>query len=617
LRAAYLLRLMPARACIGDYAPIGDCRAAAMVSRLGSIDWLCWPRFDAPSLFGALLDDDGGSWRLAPAGPFSARRSYVADTNVLCTTFVTDGGRLTVIDFMPVASEADKHRELWPDHEILRIARCEAGEVELEQRFEPRPGYGRAPHLRDGGALGLRVEAKEGTATLRTTMPLVRDDRGARGTVRLRAGDTVYAALGFADDWPAVLPPLGLPSERALARTIDWWRRWTARITYDGPFAAAVRRSALAIKLLCYAPSGAVVAAPTTSLPERVGGDLNWDYRFCWLRDASLTVRALIAIGYEDEAEAFTSWLIHSTRLTRPRLKILYDVYGNHPAKERELKRWRGFDGSRPVRVGNAAVEQLQLDVYGEVIDAVAQLVRQRDVRVDRETQRMLRGFGEYVCDHWGVPDEGIWEPRTGRAPHTHSRLLCWVAVDRLIELGQRGCVRKLDLPRLRRVRDELRRDLETHSWNDELKSYVAVPGTRELDATLLLMAWYGFVDAGSQRMHATWRRVREELGVDGLLYRYKNGDSPGEGAFGICSFWAAEYLALGGGTVDDAEEAMRAVLARSNDVGLFAEEIDPETGEALGNFPQAFSHVGLINAAITIERRRRAALAPHKEVQA
>jgi GH15 family glucan-1,4-alpha-glucosidase len=591
---------------IGDYGLIGDCRAAALVSRLGSIDWLCWPRFDSPSLFGALLDDEaGGRWSLAPAGSCDARRAYLEDTNVLSTTFTTARGRVVVTDFMPVASEQEKRRMLVPDHEILRIARCEAGEVELEQRFAPRPGYGgERPRLSDRGALGLRLDTRDGTATLRSDMPLRLRDGGARGTVHLRAGDVVYSALGFADDWPAILPPLGLVSERALQRTIDWWRAFAARVAYDGPFAAAVRRSALAIKLLVYAPSGAVVAAPTTSLPERLGGDLNWDYRFCWLRDASLTMRAAMAIGYSDEAQAFASWLLHSTRLTRPCLHILYDVYGNRPSDERVLARWRGFRGSRPVRVGNAAVEQRQLDVYGEVIDATAQMAR-AGARLDRESQHMLRGFGRYVCRHWREPDEGIWEPRSGRLPHTHSRLLCWVAVDRLLELAERGLLMRAPVDELRVTRDAIRHEIETRAWNEERQSYVAILDGDEVDATLLLLSWYGFADARSPRMRATWRRVERELGARGLLYRYRNAESPGEGAFGICSFWAPEYLALGGGSADEAERALATVLSRANDLGLFAEEIDPETGDALGNFPQAFTHVGLINAAITLARRR------------
>jgi GH15 family glucan-1,4-alpha-glucosidase len=436
-------------------------------------------------------------------------------------------------------------------------------------------------------------------------MRLALADDGARGTVRLGAGDVVYASLSFADDGAAILPPLGLASERALERSIAWWRAWAARADYDGPFAAAVRRSVLAIKLLVYAPSGAVFAAPTTSLPERLGGDLNWDYRYCWLRDASLTTRGLLALGYRDEAEAFAAWLMHSTRLTRPRLQILYDVHGNHPGKERALPRWRGFAGSRPVRVGNAAAEQLQLDVYGEVVDAAAQLAR-AGVKLDRETQRMLRGFGEYVCRHWREPDEGIWEPRAGRSHHTHSRLLCWVAVDRLIELSERGLVKRASLERLRATRDEIRKEIETRAWNEELQSYVAILDGRAVDATLLLLAWYGFAEPDSPRMRATFERVQRELGAGGLLYRYKDGLSPGEGAFGICSFWAPEYLALGGGTADEAERALAAVLRHANTLGLFAEEIDPSSGDALGNFPQAFTHVGLINAAITLARRRR-----------
>ena len=592
---------------IGDYGLIGDCRAAALVSRLGSIDWLCWPRFDSPSLFGALLDDEaGGRWSLAPTGACESRRAYVEDTNVLATTFTTATGRVVVTDFMPVASEEDKKHNLIPDHEILRIARCEAGEVELEQRFRPRPGYG-GERLRfcDRGALGYRLETRDGTATLRSDMPLRFDDQGAHGRVRLRAGDVVYSALGFADDWPAILPPLGFASERALHRSIEWWRAFARRADYDGPFAAAVRRSVLAVKLLVYAPSGAVVAAPTTSLPERLGGNLNWDYRFCWLRDASLTMRALMAIGYCDEAKAFASWLIHSTRLTRPHLNILYDVYGNHPGDERILRRWHGFDGSRPVRIGNAAVEQRQLDVYGEVIDATAQMAR-AGAHLDRESQKMLRGFGEYVCRHWNEPDEGIWEPRSGRSPHTHSRLLCWVAVDRLIELSERGLLQRAPLDQLHATRADIRREIETRGWSDKHDSYVAILDGDEVDATLLLLPWYGFEPADSPRMRATWRRVERELGANGLLYRYRNAESPGEGAFGICSFWAPEYLALGGGSAEEAERAIASVLARANDLGLFAEEIDPETGEQLGNFPQAFTHVGFINAAISLARRQQ-----------
>jgi GH15 family glucan-1,4-alpha-glucosidase len=590
---------------IADYAVIGDCRSAALVSRVGAIDWLCWPRFDSPSLFGALLDPDGGSWQIAPTAPFGSTRAYVEATNVLRTVFETATGCVVVTDFMAVASEEDKRRQLMPDHELLRIVECTRGEVELEQRFVPRPGYGRRARLVDGGALGLRFAANGGLVTLRTDLPLRRIEDSAHGCVRLRAGDTRYASASFADERPAVLPPIGLPSQRALQRTIDWWRGWSARLRYDGPFRPAVLRSALALKLLVFSPSGAVLAAPTTSLPERIGGDLNWDYRYCWLRDASLTTRALLAIGYEDEAEAFAGWLNYSTRLTRPELRTLYDVFGNPPGRERTIDHWRGFENSRPVRIRNAANTQKQLDVYGEVIDSTAQLARQ-GMRLDRETQRMLVGFGEYVCRHWREPDEGIWEPRSGQAMHTHSRLLCWTALDRLIELEERGLLARAPVERFAVERAAIRDEIETRAWNPALGSYVSTLDSDELDATLLLLAWYGFEDASSPRMRGTYARVRAELGAgDGLLRRYRGGESPGEGAFGVCSFWGAEHLALGGGSPEDAEAALAKLLAHANDVGLFAEEIDPDSGAALGNFPQAFSHVGLINAAVSLARRQ------------
>jgi GH15 family glucan-1,4-alpha-glucosidase len=606
---------------IGDYAAIGDGRSAALVGRDGSIDWLCWPRFDSPSIFGALLDPAAGRWRIAPVAPFRTERHYIEDTNVLQTRFDTGAGLLVLTDLMPVASEEETARLLVPEREILRLVQCERGEVELEWSFEPRPGYGLRPvSVRSVGQLGLRAETGAGLLTLRTDLPLeIHSDGRAGGGAHLSAGATAHASLTFAAEGPAVLPPLGEWSRAAVERTVRWWQTWAARARYDGPCREMVIRSALALRLMVYAPSGAVVAAPTTSLPERIGGPLNWDYRFCWLRDASLTVRSLTGLGYMDEAQAFVNWLLHATRLTQPELRVLYDVYGNKPPRERTLDRLAGYRGSRPVRVGNLAVEQRQLDVYGEVIDAVVHFV-QAGGALDRETQGVLRGWGEYICRHWDEPDEGIWEPRSGRANHTHSRVLGWVALDRLLQLHAKDHVRWAPAAKFADNRDAIRRQVEARAWNPALQSYVAEPGGDRLDATLLLLAWYGFEAAGSDRMKGTYQRIRERLGAkDGLLYRYRTDPgvrpdaepvdegepySPGEGAFGISSFWGVEYLALGGGTAEEARNLFERLCGYANDVGLFAEEIDPATGAALGNFPQAFTHVGLINAALSLARR-------------
>jgi GH15 family glucan-1,4-alpha-glucosidase len=607
---------------IHDYALIGDCRGAGLVSRDGSLDWLCFPRYDSPSLFAALLDARaGGRLRVRPGGEFRSERRYRPDTNILETTFRTPSGRFVLRDLLPVCSEADKRASLTPDHEVLRELEGLEGEVEVEIVYEPRPDYGRSrPVLEWRGALGLWCQAGGSALILRSELPLdlAGDGRSARGVARIRAGERKYLSVSYAEEGPAVIPVLGEAAHGRIERSARWWRDWAARCTYRGPYRDAVIRSALVLKLMAYAPSGAVVAAPTTSLPERIGGVRNWDYRYCWLRDASFTLRALFSLGYDPEAVAFLGWMLHATRLTWPELQVLYDVFGEANLPEQELSHLEGYAGSGPVRVGNDAHGQLQLDVYGEVIDAAAAFAR-RGGRFDRDTARLLDGLGRTVCRRWREPDEGIWEGRSGRFHHTHSKVLCWVALDRLIAMHEAGrLVVRVD--EFRAQRAAIRAAVEAHGYNERLASYTRTFNGEEMDASLLVLPLYGYRQATHPRMRSTCSRIREKLARDELVYRYEtatdDGLPPGEGAFGICSFWAVECLARGG-ALDEATRAFERLLAHASDVGLFAEEIDPDSGEALGNFPQAFTHVGLINAALTLaECRQRAAPAASGQVR-
>jgi GH15 family glucan-1,4-alpha-glucosidase len=591
---------------IEHYAIIGDCRSAGLVSRDGSLDWLCLPRFDSPSIFAAVLDAaNGGRFLVRPIGEFRTERRYLANTNVLETVFRTPTGACVLRDLMSVSSEGDKRAHLTPEHEVLRQLEGLEGEVEVEILYAPRPDYGRVrPMLEQRGALGLRCEVDGTSLTLRSELPLALTDgdRSARGVSRIRSGENRYFSLTYSAEAPAVVPLLGEIARGRIDRTIRWWQEWANRCTYEGPYRAAVVRSALALKLMTYAPSGALVAAPTTSLPEAIGGVRNWDYRYCWLRDASFTLRALFTLGYQEEAEAYIGWLLHATRLTWPELQVLYDVFGEAKLPERELEHLEGYAGSRPVRIGNDAHGQLQLDVYGEVINGAARLL-DRGGRFDRDTSRMLDGLGRTVCRRWREPDEGIWEGRSGRFHHTHSKVLCWVALDRLVEMHEAGYL-EVSVDLFRANRDEIRQEVETHGYNERIGSYTRTFDGEEMDASLLTLPLYGYVEGTHPRMRSTCARIQEKLARGGLVYRYETGTDdglpPGEGAFGICSFWAVECVARGG-NVRAATRTFERLLSRANDVGLFAEEIDPDTGAALGNFPQAFTHIGLINAALTL----------------
>jgi GH15 family glucan-1,4-alpha-glucosidase len=542
---------MPAEVSrIQDYAIIGNGRSAALISKRGSLDWLCWPRFDSPSVFGAILDSKrGGHWSIHPLHQSEVRRRYIENTNVLETTFGGISGQIVLTDFMAATSEENKNRILWPEHELVRQVKCLQGEVEVVMDFSPRLNYGRvAPNIRDAGKFGWRIDTGATVFILRGSIDFEPTTDGLAARFVLKSGESAVFTFSFSAEAPAVVPPLGSAIDEKLSLTIDWWRSWATQSTYRGPYQRQVTRSALVLKLLSYAPSGTIIAAPTTALPERVGGGLNWDYRFAWLRDASFTVHALFGLGYKDDAAAFVDWLLHATRLTRPKLRVVYDVFGESPPPEHVLSHLDGYRQSRPVRVGNAASEQTQLDVYGELIDAVFHFFGKTE-KLDRDVQGMLRGIGEYVCEHWREYDNGIWEERDELRPYTHSRLMCWVALDRLLKMHARGQVRRLDASRCATERENIRKRL---------------------------------------------------VASRGLVYRYEKSKERHEGAFAICSFWEVDFLARGGKSAE-AHEVFEAALSYANDVDLFAEEIDPETGEALGNFPQAFTHLGVINAALAL----------------
>jgi GH15 family glucan-1,4-alpha-glucosidase len=592
---------------IGDYAIIGDCRTAALVSRDGSVDWLCLPHFSGPSVFAALLDRErGGCFSIRPVQPFRSTRRYVGGTAVLETTFETASGIVRLLDLMPILDSAGA---LTPMRELLRAVEGLEGEVELDVLFGPRPNYARAPpRIRARGKLGWACTWSDELFLLRTVDPLqlALDGATVRGRIRVKANQKTYLSLCYAKADIGVIAPLGNLAEERVRSTIKWWTDWSSRCAYDGPHRDAVLRSAVTLKLMTFALSGAVVAAPTTSLPEAIGADRNWDYRYCWLRDAALTMRAFTGLGFRDEAASFLQWLLHATRLTWPELQVMYDVYGRTNLREEELEELSGFRGSRPVRIGNEAHSQVQLDVYGGVIAAAFDYVESGGHLQSDET-KLLVGFAKTACEKWREPDSGIWEIRGPKRHYTFSKVMCWTALDCLIKLHERSLAR-IDVEHFREERDAIAEAIEARGYGTALGSYVSELDGDRLDAALLLMGCLGYKAAGHPRMRSTFDLIQQRLGRDGLLYRYEQGydglSSP-EGAFGICSFWAVDNLARRG-DLAAAERTFEHILSFANDLGLFAEEIDIGTGAALGNFPQAFTHVGLINAAIALASARR-----------
>ena len=587
---------------IEDYALIGDCRSAALISRSGSLDWLCWPRFDSPAVFGALLDADrGGRFSIRPAGPFESQRCYRPNSNVLCTRFVTSTGTVEVVDLFYASNEA--FPQPLPYAMILRQVNGVQGEVELSIDVEPRADYGRLSlDLRSRGPRSAVFATKEGLLHLAADFGFEHRKHSAHTVLTVRQGERKTLAFSMNENGPAVFPPLDHAAD-LIEATDRYWQRWSAQIDYRGENRDAVVRSALALKLMEYAPSGAIIAAPTTSLPEREGAGYNWDYRYCWLRDASFTVNALFGIGLEAEATAFLQWLLHATHLTLPRLQVMYSVVGKASLKERELDYLEGYRGSRPVRIGNEAHGQVQLDIYGEVLNA-AVICRKSGVKLSRDEEIFLTKLARYVLEHWHEPDAGIWETRLGDQHHIHSKALCWLALDRAAALAQEGLL-DLDVGQLRSAAEEIRRVVEDQGFNSKIGAYTSTLGGDALDAAVLRLPLLGFADARDPRMLSTVDAVRAGLSARDLIFRHENTETGGEGAFLLCSFWLVECLVLQG-QVEEAESIFEALCRRANDVGLYAEEVDPISGSFLGNFPQAYTHVGLINAALRLEAAKQ-----------
>ena len=566
-----------------DYAVIGDGRTCALVGRDGSIDWLCLPNIDSPPVFDRILDADGGRFELRPDRPFTAERRYRDDTNVLETTFRTESGVARVTDALTLHDRS----ALGPLRELVRVVDGLEGRVELRWSFEPRLDFGRREVGRGRRADALvAVNGKDAFA-------LTTWDAGD-GAFTVEAGRRATLALTHAHREPLVLPARE-DAERRLEEAATFWSEWSARLTYDGPWREIVVRSALALKLLAFAPSGCIVAAPTTSLPEWIGSDRNWDYRFGWLRDGVYTLRALLELGCEDEARAFFWWQMHATRTSEPELRPFYRVDGSLRLDEQELP-LPGYRSSKPVRDGNAAAEQLQLDTYGPLLEGAWRFWSQTG-SLGAARPKELAALADFVAAAWRQPDSGIWESRDEPRHYVLSKAMCWTALDRALKLAAAGVLP--ERPAWKAAADEIHAWVESEGWEDARRTYVCVPGDEVVDAGVLTMALCAYADAADGRMLDTADAIRRELGDGPFLYRFTGADQL-EGAFLTCSFWLVDLLARAGRRAE-ASELMDELVAAANDVGLYAEELDPASGEFLGNFPQGLVHLALVNAAVSL----------------
>ncbi|WP_369990695.1 glycoside hydrolase family 15 protein [Pseudomonas xanthosomatis] len=586
---------MPAH--IEDYALIGNCRSAALVSRDGALDWLCLPRFDAPAVFAALLgNEENGRWRIAPSDPVEhCSRRYLDDTLVLETTWVTASGRARVLDCMPLGES----------NAVLRIVEGLAGETAFEMDLVLRFDYGRSvPWVEKIDPLTLSAVAGPDRLILRSTTATHGQDHHSVARFRVGAGQRQVFSLCHQPSHLPVQP--GCDADHDLEHTIDHWQAFAARCPDVGPYTALVRRSLLTLKAMTYAPTGGMVAAVTTSLPERVGGERNWDYRYCWLRDATMTLLALMNLGYFDEAQAWREWLLRSVAGNPEQMQIMYGLAGERDLTEFTLPWLAGYEHSQPVRVGNAAADQLQLDIYGELADAMSQAIRGGLPRHPRSAA-IARAIMPYLERIWREPDEGLWEVRGGRQHFVHSKVMAWVAFDRSAGLAETTEEGREQARHYREMADRIREEVCVKGLDAGGSHFVQAYGSTELDASLLQIALTGFLPADDPRFLRTLEQIEKRLLRNGLLLRYdsdscSDGLTPGEGTFLVCSFWLADvYVLLG--RQGEAQALYERLTGLCNDVGLLAEQYDPAGGRMLGNYPQAFSHIGIINTALNLYR--------------
>jgi len=597
---------------IGDYALLSDCRSAALVSRDGSVDWLCFPRFDGPSVFCRLLDPAGGRFAIRPAGEFQASRRYADQTMVLETTFTTPGGTAVLTDALALGPNERGHGlgASSPGMLLRRLA-CTSGQIEAEVSYAPRPEYGLIHPILVPVPGGLAARGGADRLLLSTSASFSVDGATATARIRLAAGQAAVFALGhgqLADPPPA--PWTAAEITGRLDDTMAGWRSWSAiHQNYQGPWRELVHHSGRVLQALTFARTGAIVAAPTTSLPESVGGERNWDYRYTWVRDASLTMEALWVAACPDEANKFFAFLADaaaSQLQLGADLQIMFGVGGERDLTERVLPQLAGWRGSRPVRVGNGAWLQRQLDVYGELLGAAQRLVDQLG-ELDPATQRFLAAAADTAASRWPEKDQGIWEIRGEPRDFLYSKLMCWVALDRAIalapHLGAEGRVSDWAA-----ARDEIRAAILERGWNERAGAFTQAFGSEDLDASTLMLAITGFLPGDDPRMKATIDATAQRLTDQrGLVYRYlaHDGLAGDEGTFLLCTFWLAQAQVLAG-EVEGATATFERALAAINDVGLLAEEVDPRTGEMIGNFPQALSHIGLVNAAWAITQAQQ-----------